>query len=186
MSSAQALRLLSRPALAVKASGARASARQTPIHAGLRAFSSSLPALDPKYTTAAKASGAGRNGKTELIDAGAGSISSVKLAMPKELGGQGDGNNPEQLFALGYSACFLSALQLYGRTNKLSVPDDLAITTQVTIAKDDTSFGLAVQIKAKSGKADKSELKKLLEGAHQVCPYSKATRGNIPVELHVE
>lgn len=61
-------------------------------------------------------------------------------------------------------------MQLYGRTNKLSVPDDLAITTEVTIAKDETSFGLAVQIKGKSDKADKAELKKLLDGAHQVCP----------------
>ncbi|KAE8227312.1 hypothetical protein CF319_g230 [Tilletia indica] len=156
-----------------------------PVSLGLSrcAFSSSARASGPAYTASAKASGAGRNGKVELTN---GKEVTFKLAMPKELGGTGDGENPERLFASGYASCFLSALQLVAREGKIKLPEDLAIHADVTIAKGDDGFNLSAVLTGKSDKMPKDELKKLLEEAHKVCPYSKATRNNMPVELKVD
>ncbi|KAK0524349.1 hypothetical protein OC834_000005 [Tilletia horrida] len=159
---------------------ARASAAAPALPS--RFFSSSARALGPAYTAHAVASGAGRNGEVKLTS---GKDLSLKLAMPKELGGDGNGHNPEQLFSSGYASCFLSALQLVARESKVKIPEDIAINADVTIAKSDDGFGLSVVLTGKSSKLEKSELEKLMHEAHKVCPYSKATRGNIPVELKV-
>lgn len=102
------------------------------------------------------------------------------------MGGAGDGTNPEQLFAAGWSACFLSALQFGARQNKLKVPEDLKIKVEAHVGKPNTDkpFGLAADIYAETASTDTEGLKKLLEIGHSICPYSLATKGNIEVTLH--
>src|SRR6266436_644757 len=112
------------------------------------------------YITTATTKG-GRNGRA-MLDNGA---LALAMAAPKEIGGAGDGHNPEQLFALGYSSCYGQALML--------------------IAKKYGGFGLAVELKVAIPGADKDKVQQLVEEAHTVCPYSKATKGNIPVKLTV-
>ncbi|MBN6039528.1 organic hydroperoxide resistance protein [Amycolatopsis sp. 195334CR] len=132
------------------------------------------------YTAAATANG--REGKAVSSD---GQLD-LALAMPPALGGSGKGTNPEQLFAAGYAACFASALGLVGRQEKVDTKD-ISVTAEVGIDKDDTSFALAVTLRVElPAEIEESTGRKLVEQAHQVCPYSKATRGNIPVELVVE
>ena len=132
------------------------------------------------YTAAATATG--RDGKAVSSD---GQLD-LPLAMPPALGGSGKGTNPEQLFAAGYAACFASALGLVGRQAKVDTKD-ISVTAEVGIDKDDTSFALAVTLRVElPAEIDESTGRELVEQAHQVCPYSKATRGNIPVELVVE
>ncbi|KAK0569988.1 hypothetical protein OC861_000438 [Tilletia horrida] len=167
-------------ALVVRSSVARLAAGRTSALTG-RHLSTSARALGPSYTATAVASGAGRNGKISILSPS----HELALAMPKELGGTGNGQNPETLFAGGYAACFLSALQLVARESKVKLPDDLAINADVTIANNGDGFELAVVLTGKSDKIDKAELEKLLHEAHKICPYSKATRNNIPVELKV-
>lgn len=132
------------------------------------------------YTAAATANG--REGKAVSSD---GQLD-LTLAMPPALGGSGKGTNPEQLFAAGYAACFASALGLIGRQAKVDTKD-ISVTAEVGIDKDDTSFALAVTLRVElPAEIDESTGRELVEQAHQVCPYSKATRGNIPVDLIVE
>jgi Ohr subfamily peroxiredoxin len=105
--------------------------------------------------------------------------------VPKELGGAGGATNPEQLFAAGYAACFLSALKTVagGRQVKVS---DAAVTAEVVLATGDSgAFGLKVALHVELGGLDQAAADALVEAAHQVCPYSNATRGNIPVALEV-
>ncbi|MFI6513162.1 organic hydroperoxide resistance protein [Streptosporangium sp. NPDC050855] len=110
----------------------------------------------------------------------------VALAPPKELGGSGEGTNPEQLFAAGYAACFASALQLVGRRHKADV-SEASVTAEVGLVPSGEGFGLAVTLRVELPDALHGEAgTALVEAAHQVCPYSNATRGNIPVELVVE
>ena len=110
----------------------------------------------------------------------------LQLGTPAEMGGNGQGTNPEQLFAAGYSACFASALGLVGRQAKVDV-SDAAVTAEVSIGKQGEGFGLAVTLRVElPGSVDAETGRKLVEQAHQVCPYSNATRGNIPVELVIE
>ncbi|MDX2852547.1 MULTISPECIES: organic hydroperoxide resistance protein [Streptomycetaceae] len=136
--------------------------------------------MDPLYTAVATANG--RDGRAVSSD---GQLD-LALAMPPALGGNGQGTNPEQLFAAGYAACFASALALVGRQAKVDT-SEISVTAEVTIGKDDTSFGLAVVLRAELPSELENEAgRALIEQAHQVCPYSKATRGNIPVELVVE
>ncbi|KDN46610.1 OsmC-like protein [Tilletiaria anomala UBC 951] len=136
------------------------------------------------YTAHASASGAGRNGKTECEENGL----SLQLAMPKSLGGTGMGANPEQLFSMGYAACFLSALHLVARNAKAQLPEDLSVRADVHLGQPDNGkpFGLAVDlvVDTKSGSKDE-QLKELVSKAHEVCPYSNATRNNITVNLKV-
>lgn len=136
--------------------------------------------MDALYTAAATANG--REGRTVSSD---GQLD-LALAMPPALGGNGRGTNPEQLFAAGYAACFASALGLVGREAKIDTKD-VSVSAEVSIGKDDTGFGLAVTLRVElpDGLAGETGTR-LVEQAHQVCPYSKATRGNIPVELVVE
>lgn len=139
-------------------------------------------AITPLYTASASAEG-GRNGRVRSSD----NLIDMPLKMPKELGGPGGAaTNPEQLFAAGYSACFESALMLVGRMTGKKV-EGVVITANVTIGKTpDGGFGLAVELKGKLPGLSAEEATELMHKAHEVCPYSKATRGNIDVKLSVE
>jgi osmotically inducible protein OsmC len=133
------------------------------------------------YTAHATATG-GRTGEAKSSD---GHLA-VKLVTVKELGGPGgDGTNPEQLFAAGYSACFLSALKLVSGQMKTPVPADTSISADVGIGPQDSGvgFGLAVTLNVSIPGMDRAEAEKLVEATHQVCPYSNATRGNVDVKL---
>ncbi|QPC45723.1 organic hydroperoxide resistance protein [Mangrovibacillus cuniculi] len=133
------------------------------------------------YTAKAKAEG-GRNGKVVSSD----NVIDLSLSMPKSLGGaeKEGATNPEQLFAAGYAACFDSALQLVAGQAKKKITS--TVTAHVSIGKDtDGGFGLAVKLEVSVDGVDQAEAKELVEKAHGVCPYSKATRGNIEVELEV-
>ncbi|WP_435015457.1 organic hydroperoxide resistance protein [Tundrisphaera sp. TA3] len=135
--------------------------------------------MEPLYTAVAKAT-SGRDGRATTQD---GTLD-LALAMPKELGGRsGPGTNPEQLFAAGYAACFGSALKLVAGKRKITATP--TVTSRVTIGKDeaDGGFKLAVELIGKINGLPAEQVKELMEEAHQVCPYSKATRGNIDVTL---
>lgn len=134
------------------------------------------------YTTRARATG-GRDGSAETLN---GSFN-VKLATPKELGGAGgEGNNPEELFAAGYAACFLGAMKFVVGQEKISLPSDLAITTTVGIGpRSEGGFGLEIALEASVPGMDKAAAESLVAKAHEVCPYSNATRNNIDVKLSV-
>jgi Ohr subfamily peroxiredoxin len=137
--------------------------------------------MDALYTAVATATH-GREGRTVSSD---GKID-LALGLPAELGGNGQGTNPEQLFAAGYAACFGSALGLVGRAAKVDVAD-AAVTAEVGIGKQGEGFALKVTLRVELPDAvDEATGRKLVEQAHQVCPYSNATRGNIPVELVIE
>jgi len=134
------------------------------------------------YTTAATATG-GRDGEAATKD---GSFK-VKLSTPKELGGAGGpGNNPEQLFASGYSACFIGAMKFVASQAKQSVPADTSVTATVGIGpRSEGGFGLTVALEVSLPGMPKDAAQKLVNDAHQVCPYSNATRNNIDVKLSV-
>ncbi len=110
----------------------------------------------------------------------------LKLSTQKELGGGGGpGTNPEQLFAAGYSACFLGALKFVAGQAKVALPQDLTITGDVGIGQIPTGFGIEIDLTIKAPGMDQAQLQELVDKAHIVCPYSNATRGNIDVRLHV-
>lgn len=134
------------------------------------------------YKTAARATG-GRDGHAATLD---GSLE-VKLTTPKELGGAGGtGNNPEQLFAAGYAACFIGALKFVGSQTGVKVPTDAAITATVGIGpRAAGGFGLTVALAIELPGLERETAEALVEKAHQVCPYSNATRGNIDVQLSI-
>jgi len=113
---------------------------------------------------------------------------SAKLGLPTGLGGKGEGNNPEQFFACGYAACFGGALMLAARQHKVPLKDaDVEITADVKLMQDDQGgFNLQVALTGNLTGVDKNTSQNLMEAAHQICPYSKATRGNIDVTLHVK
>ena len=135
------------------------------------------------YTAIATADGNGRNGHAVTSD---GKLD-VNLAFPKEMGGSGAGTNPEQLFAAGYAACFSSAMGLIAGQRKLDA-SDASVTAEVSLSPNDAGgFGLSVTLRVELPEALQGDAgRELVEAAHQVCPYSNATRGNIPVELVVE
>ncbi|MGG4547789.1 organic hydroperoxide resistance protein [Rossellomorea marisflavi] len=138
--------------------------------------------MEALYTAKSTADG-GRTGKVASSDG----LIDFDLAMPKSLGGSGDidSTNPEQLFSAGYAACFDSALNMVARQERKKI--DSRVTAEVSIGKDtDGGFKLAVVLTAAINGVDESEAKDLIEKAHQACPYSKATRGNIDVELKTE
>ncbi|MET9863572.1 organic hydroperoxide resistance protein [Streptomyces smyrnaeus] len=137
--------------------------------------------MDALYTAVATATH-GREGRAVASD---GKLD-VQLAPPREMGGDGQGTNPEQLFAAGYAACFASALGLVGRQAKVDV-SEAAVTGEVGIGKQGEGFALAVTLRVELPDGLDGETgRALVEQAHQVCPYSNATRGNIPVELVIE
>ena len=137
--------------------------------------------MDALYTAVATATH-GREGRAVSSDG----VLDLALGMPQALGGNGQGTNPEQLFAAGYAACFGSALGLVGRQAKVDV-SDAAVTAEVGIGKEGEGFGLAVTLRVElPDSVDEATGRKLVEQAHQVCPYSNATRGNIEVDLVIE
>ncbi|WP_296255206.1 MULTISPECIES: organic hydroperoxide resistance protein [unclassified Pseudomonas] len=133
------------------------------------------------YTAVATATG-GRDGRAVSSD----SILDVKLATPKALGGAGgEATNPEQLFAAGYSACFIGALKFVASQKKRSIPADTSVTAHVGIGQIPGGFGLDIDLNINLPGLDQAEAQALVDAAHQACPYSNATRGNVDVRLHV-
>lgn len=108
----------------------------------------------------------------------------LQLSTPKELGGAGGpGTNPEQLFAIGYAACFIGAIRAVAAREKIKVPDDVAIESKVGIGPAGSAFAITVELKVDLPGMDRDTAQKLVDAAHQVCPYSNATRGNVDVVL---
>ena len=133
------------------------------------------------YTAQATATG-GREGHAESSD----NRLAVKLSTPRELGGAGgDGTNPEQLFAAGYSACFLGALKFVAGKQKIALPADTTVTGKVGIGPIPTGFGIEAHLTIDVPGLPREQVQALVEQAHVVCPYSNATRGNIDVTLTV-
>ncbi|MEC3975058.1 organic hydroperoxide resistance protein [Amycolatopsis sp. H20-H5] len=134
---------------------------------------------DAIYTAVATARGDGRNGEVTSSDG----VIDESLAIPKEMGGPGgEKTNPEQLFAAGYSACFHSALQLVARQAKVKLADT-TVTAEVSVLKQGAGFGLGVALNVSLPGLEQAQADDLVAQAHQVCPYSNATRGNIEVAL---
>lgn len=133
------------------------------------------------YTAEALATGDGRNGHGRTSD---GRLD-LDLAVPVAMGGSGEGTNPEQLFAVGYAACFHGALQLVARQAKADVTDS-TVGARVGIGPNDAGgFALEVTLEVTLPNLDHAQAQELADKAHQVCPYSNATRGNIPVTVVV-
>src|ERR1700761_8592693 len=134
------------------------------------------------YTTKATATG-GRDGEAKTADG----TFAVKLATPKELGGAGgQGNNPEQLFAAGYSACFIGAMKFVASQGGPKVPADTSVTSTVGIGpRSEGGFGLDIDLPISLPGLARADAEALVAKAHQVCPYSNATRGNVDVRLTV-
>ena len=133
------------------------------------------------YVAHATATG-GRDGRAVSSD----NVLDVKLTTPKELGGAGgEGTNPEQLFAAGYSACFLGALKLVASREKVKLPDETSIEGSVGIGPIAQGFGIEVELKISVPGVERSLAQELVKKAHVVCPYSNATRGNVEVTLTV-
>jgi osmotically inducible protein OsmC len=132
------------------------------------------------YTAEATSTGDGRSGHVVSSD---GRLD-LGLAPPPEMGGTGNGTNPEQLFAAGYSACFHSALRIVARRAGVD-PGDSTVTAQVGIGPDGEAYGLVVTLVITIPGLDREKAREIAEAADQVCPYSRATRGNISVELRV-
>jgi Ohr subfamily peroxiredoxin len=138
--------------------------------------------MEALYTAKVTAEG-GRNGRVVSSDG----VIDLEVKMPKSLGGPGgEATNPEQLFAAGYAACFDSALNLVIRQKRLKEVQSTKVTANISIGKDtDGGFALSAQLDVQVDGVDKATAQELVEAAHQVCPYSKATRGNIDVVLNV-
>ena len=138
--------------------------------------------LDKVLYTAHATSTGGREGASRSDD---GALD-VKLSTPKGLGGGGGtGTNPEQLFAAGYSACFLGALKHVAAAQKVQLPAETSIDAEVGIGPIPNGFGIQAALAVSLPGMDKAQAEKLVQAAHQVCPYSNATRGNIEVDLKV-
>lgn len=135
--------------------------------------------VDPKYWTEATATGGGRNGVTTLAD----NKLTVTMLSPKEFGGSGAGHNPEELFALGYSACYLGAIRFAANAEKLgTVPDAATVHAEVGIGpRSDGGFGLSVKLNVSLPGVAADVAQKMVERGHHICPYSNATHGNIEV-----
>lgn len=130
------------------------------------------------YTAHAHVTG-GREGRAVSDDG----LLDVKLSPPKAMGGAGTATNPEQLFAAGYSACFMGAMKHVAGMKKISIPDDASIDASVDIGPIPAGFGIAAKLVINLPGMDRAVATDLVNTAHQVCPYSNATRGNIDVEL---
>lgn len=136
--------------------------------------------VDAKYRTTATASGGGRDGKTALADG----TMALDLTVPTELGGPGgDGANPEKLFALGYSACFLGAMRVAQQQTKVSVPEGTTVTATVGIGpRSEGGFGITAALDVYLPGLSESDAKTLVEATHGICPYSNAIRPNVDVK----
>ena len=137
---------------------------------------------DSIYTAVATSTGDGRAGGRAASDDG---VLDLTLAVPKAMGGPGGGTNPEQLFAAGWASCFHSALKLVAASEKVDVSES-AVTAKVGIGANDTGgFGLQVALEAELPDVEQSVAEALVAKAHEVCPYSNATRGNVEVTLTI-
>ncbi|OKO73720.1 organic hydroperoxide resistance protein [Bradyrhizobium sp. NAS96.2] len=133
------------------------------------------------YETEVTATG-GRDGKAASADG----LPSVSLSVPKSLGGPGgEGTNPEQLFAAGYAACFLGAVKLVARTRKVAPAEEPSVIAKVAMGPVPVGYALAVELKVSLPGVEKAVAEEIVAGAHERCPYSNATRGNIDVKLTV-
>lgn len=133
------------------------------------------------YAATATATG-GREGRAVSSD----NVLDVKLSTPRELGGAGGpGTNPEQLFAAGYSACFLGALKFVASRRKVALPENTSVTGKVGIGQIPTGFGIEAELTISAPGVDREILWELVDEAHIVCPYSNATSGNIEVTLNI-
>ncbi len=133
------------------------------------------------YTATAVAHGDGRNGHIQSSDG----LLDAPVRTPKELGGAGGATNPEQLFAAGYAACFHSALKLVAAQAKLDAGESEVVADVSLHSLDNGGYGLSVRLEVDLPALPREQAQELIEKAHQVCPYSNATRGNIDVELAV-
>jgi len=130
------------------------------------------------YRAHATATG-GRDGSVKSSDG----LLDLKLSVPREMGGAGGGVNPEQLFAAGYSACFIGAVKFVAGLQKIAMPADASINATVGIGKIPAGFGIEVQMAVNLPGMDRAVAQALIDKAHEVCPYSNATRGNIEVSI---
>ncbi len=140
--------------------------------------------ITPAYSVSATATGGGRNGTVKTSD---GSFD-LTMTSPKELGGSGSGNNPEQLFAAGYAACYLGAMRFAVTQDKTlpQVPEDATVTSTVGIGgRPDKGFGLVVTLDVGLPGLNADDAKRLADAGHEICPYSHATKGNISVETRL-
>jgi len=139
-------------------------------------------AVNVIYKTSATATG-GRDGSARSDD---GSVD-VKLVVPKEMGGPGgEGANPEKLFAAGYSACFLGAMKAVSGKVGVKVPQDATVSAEIGFGpREEGGYGITADLTVNLPGVDKAEAQKLVDAAHEVCPYSNATRNNLDVGLHV-
>ena len=134
--------------------------------------------MAPFYSTTGLSTGMGRDGTAEIVDG------DLKLEMAIA-GGTREGANPEQLFAMGYAACFHSAMKAIGGRQKLSTKDSTVAATVALNGSIEQGFTLSVDLAVTLPALSEDEARTLVEAAHQICPYSNATRGNIPVELTI-
>lgn len=139
--------------------------------------------VDVKYWTESHATGGGRNGISTLVN---GQLT-VTMASPKELGGSGLGQNPEELFAVGYAACYLGAMRFVAGAEKLgAVPENASVNAHVGIGpRSDGGFGLSVKLVVKMPGVDRAVAEKIAARGHHICPYSNATKGNIEVVTEI-
>jgi osmotically inducible protein OsmC len=137
--------------------------------------------MEPLYTTTAVATGDGRNGHVQTIDG----ILVAPVRVPKELGGEGGATNPEQLFAAGYAACFHSALKLVASKAKADTTDSEVVADVSLGMLESGGFGLTAHLEVTLPALDKETAEQIVAQAHEVCPYSNATRGNMQVTLSV-
>lgn len=131
--------------------------------------------IEAIYTAESTATGGGRDGHVKSAD---GRID-LDTRPPKEMGGSGEGVNPELLFSAGYAACYLGALRLVAKNTGVTLDDATGITVRVGIGKDDTGYGLTTEIVGYLPGLEQAQAEDLIKKANQVCPYSKATRGNV-------
>ncbi|WP_246792776.1 organic hydroperoxide resistance protein [Burkholderia perseverans] len=136
--------------------------------------------VDAKYKTTATATGGGRDGKTELAD---GTLS-FQLTVPKELGGPGgDGANPEKLFALGYSACFLGAMRVASQQTKIKVPEGTTVTATIGMGpRSEGGYGITAALDVYLPGVPEADASKLVETTHGICPYSNAIKASVDIE----
>ena len=130
------------------------------------------------YTAKVHTTGGGRDGGVSKSDDG-------HLDVTHTPPGKGDGTNPEQLFAAGYSACFIGAMRAVAASQKLDLPQELSVDAEVDLGPVGQAFGIAVRLAVHLPGMEREAAQALVDAAHQVCPYSNATRGNIPVEIAV-
>jgi osmotically inducible protein OsmC len=139
--------------------------------------------VDAKYRTTATASGGGRDGKTALADG----TMSFDLVIPKELGGPGGaGANPEKLFAMGYSACFLSAMRTASARTKIKRPEGSTVTATIGVGpRSEGGFGITAELDVYLPGLPEAEAKKLVEATHEICPYSNAIKASVDVAMRI-